>query len=104
MRADVHDALEAKGLLPERHHVDAGYGDAEGLVASARDHGVALVGPLLADNQWQPRTEGGFTIDRFALNWDAQRATCPAGYISESWVFDRNQAHAVMRIRFSLTH
>ncbi|WP_237478722.1 hypothetical protein [Lichenibacterium dinghuense] len=43
--ADVHAALKHKGLQPERHLVDAGYIDADALVASARDHGVTLVGP-----------------------------------------------------------
>ena len=43
--ADVHAALKGKDLRPERHLVDAGYIDADGLVASARDHGITLVGP-----------------------------------------------------------
>jgi len=100
----VHEALKAKDLRPDRHLVDAGYVDADHLVASARDHAITLVGPVPKDNQWQARTEGAFTIDQFALDWDRQVATCPAGHTSESWIPDTNQGHGVMRIRFSLTH
>jgi transposase len=100
----VHEALKAKDLRPDRHLVDAGYVDADHLVASARDHAITLVGPVPKDNQWQARTEGAFTIDQFALDRDRQVATCPAGHTSESWIPDTNQGHGVMRIRFSLTH
>ena len=102
--ADVHAALKGKDLRPERHLVDAGYIDADGLVASARDHGITLVGPPPADNQWQARTEGAFAIEQFDLDWDRQIATCPAGQTSESWIPDTNGGHDNVRIRFSLTH
>ena len=97
--ADVHEALKGKDLLPKRHLVDAGYIDADQLVVSARDHAITLVGPPPADNQWQARTEGAFTLDHFSLDWDNQVATCPAGKTSESWIADLNRDHAVMRIR-----
>jgi len=99
----VHGSLAAKGLLPDKHFVDTGYMDADQLVASARDHGVALIGPTLKDNQWQARTEGAFTIQDFTLDWDGQLATCPAGHTSRSWTADHNQGRTVMRIRFSTT-
>ena len=102
--ASVHAALKDKDLRPERHLVDAGYIDADGLVASARDHGVTLVGPPPADNQWQARTEGAFAVEQFDLDWDRQIATCPAGHTSESWIPDTNGGHDNVRIRFSLTH
>ena len=47
----LHAALATKDLLPARHLVDAAYIDADGLVAAARDHDVALTGPVLKDNQ-----------------------------------------------------
>ena len=58
MLRNVPAALRDKDLRPERHLVDAGSIDADGLVASARDHGITLVGPPPADDQWQARTEG----------------------------------------------
>jgi len=102
--AGVHEALAAKNLRPDRHLVDAGYIDADQLVASARDHTITLVGPAPKDNPWQARTEGAITIDQFALDWERQIATCPAGHTRESWIPDHNRGHGVMRIRFSLTH
>jgi transposase len=99
----VHGSLATKDLLPSKHLVDTGYVDADQLVASARDHGVALIGPTLKDNQWQAKTEGAFTIQDFTLDWDRQLATCPAGHTSQSWTADHNQGRTVMRIRFSTT-
>ena len=97
----IHGSLAAKGLLPSKHLVDAGYVDADQLVASARDHGVELIGPTLKDNQWQARTEGAFTIQDFTLDWNEQLATCPAGHASQSWTASHNQGRTVTRIHFS---
>ena len=72
--ADVHAALKSKDLRPERHLVDAGYIDADGLVASARDHGITLVGPPPADNQWQARTEGAFAIEHLMVSLSNHRS------------------------------
>jgi len=99
----VHGSLAAKDLLPSQHLVDTGCVDADQLVASARDHGVALIGPTLKDSQWQAKTEGAFAIQDFTLDWDGQLATCPAGHTSQSWTADHNQGRTVMRIRFSTT-
>ena len=101
--APVHAALAAKGLLPDRHLVDAGYLDADQLVSSARDHGVALIGPAPRDNQWQGRTSGAFMLEDFALDWDRRVATCPEGRTSRSWSDEHDKERAVMRIRFSTT-
>jgi transposase len=99
----VHAALAEKGLLPGTHLVDAAYVDADQLVASERDHGVALVGPTPKDQQWQARTPGAFTIQDFRLDWDRRVAICPAGHTGQSWTADHNQGRTVMRIRFSTT-
>lgn len=99
----IHTSLAGKDLLPAKHLVDAGYVDADQLVASARDHGVELIGPTPKDNQWQARTEGAFTLQDFALDWDKQLATCPAGHTSQSWTASHNQDRTVTRIHFSTT-
>ena len=101
--APKHRSLADKGLLPAKHLVDAGYVDADQLVASVRDHDVELIGPTPKDNQWQARTEGAFTVQDFTLDWDKQLATCPAGHTSQSWTADANQGRTVMRIRLSTT-
>ena len=56
--APIHGSLATKDLLPAKHLVDAGYMDADQLVAGARDYGVELIRPVPKDNQWQARTEG----------------------------------------------
>ena len=99
--APVHAALAEKGLLPSRHLVDAGYLDADQLVASARDHGVALIGPAPRDNHWQGRTSGAFMLEDFVLDWDRRVATCPEGRTSRSWSDERDLGRTTMRVRFS---
>ncbi|GJG89702.1 hypothetical protein tb265_48830 [Gemmatimonadetes bacterium T265] len=78
----VHAALTARGLLPTEHLVDKGYTDAATLLASERDRGVHLVGPVAADPSWQARAGAGFAQADFAIDWERQIATCPAGKTS----------------------
>jgi transposase len=79
----VHDSLEAAGLTPGEHAVDSGYVSADLLVA-ARQRGITLLGPLLADTSAQARA-GGYTQDAFAIDFDARQATCPQGVVSSKW-------------------
>ena len=83
--APIHTALEAKGLLPGDHLLDAGYVDAELLVDSQSEHGVRLVGPVRPDVSWQARSGQGFDIGHFAIDWGAGRVTCPEGKTSVLW-------------------
>lgn len=99
-REDIHEALEAKGLLPETHLADAGYVAADQLVAS-RKKGVTLLGPAPKDYQWQARSGEGFTVQDFLLNWDREVATCPAGHQSQSWGPDYHQRQTALKVRFS---
>ena len=79
----VHDSLEVAGLAPGEHVVDSGYVSAD-LLVSARQRGITLLGPLLADTSAQART-GGYTADMFAIDWDHRQATCPQGAVSSTW-------------------
>lgn len=97
----VHRALEHRDLLPRVHLVDAGYVDADQLLASQRDYAVALVGPTPKDQQWQAKAGEGFAVGDFALDWKREVATCPTGHESSSWTPDHNQGRAVVKIRFS---
>jgi transposase len=83
--AAIHAALATKGLPPGEHLVDSAYVDAELLVRSREDHGIALVGPGRPDPAWQTRVEGAFTLERFAIDWDRRRARCPEGKLSAGW-------------------
>jgi transposase len=81
----IHAALAGKGLVPGEHLVDAAYVDAELLVRSREDHGIDLAGPPRGNPTWQTRIEGGYTIDRFEVDWDKERARCPEGKLSSAW-------------------
>ena len=56
----IHAALQQQQLLPEKHMVDAGYIDAESLVASQTEYGIDLVGPTAKDHRWQAQEQNGY--------------------------------------------
>ena len=99
----VHQALQAKDLLPAIHLVDTGYLDAGLLVASQQEYGADLLGPARPDVKWQARERQGFDAQSFAIDWDQQRAICPEGHASISWtpaIDNRNTA--VLKVKFSM--
>jgi hypothetical protein len=97
---DIHEALEAKGLLPATHLADTGYVAADQLVAS-RKKGVTLLGPAPKDYQWQAPSGEGFTVQDFLLDWEREVAICPAGHASRSWGPDYHQRPTALKVRFS---
>jgi hypothetical protein len=82
----VHRSLERRELLPSEHLVDKGYTDARVLVASQRDHGVELIGPVAQDPSLQARKNAGFDKSAFTVDWERNVVTCPAGKESISWL------------------
>lgn len=82
----VHRSLRRRDLLPAEHLVDKGYTDAKVLVASQREHGVEIIGPVAQDPSWQARDHAGFDKSAFAVDWEAKVVTCPAGKQSISWL------------------
>ena len=101
----IHAALATHDLLPEQHVVDTGYVDAQELVRSREHYGVDLFGPSREDYHWQARTGTGFEACQFAIDWQQEYATCPAGKISSSWspVKDR-RGHPGIKIKFAVQH
>ncbi|MFJ4126319.1 IS1182 family transposase [[Kitasatospora] papulosa] len=99
--APIHAHLAERALLPDRHLVDAGYATAREVVTARLDHGVGLVGPILASTSWQTKDSGGFSQADFTIDWDSQRVTCPNGITTNNWREDRSQyGAAVVRARF----
>lgn len=99
----VHEALEAKGLLPAEHYPDGGYVDADLLVRAPVEYGVEVVGPVRPDVRWQA-TEGGYDVSQFAVDWDRQRVTSPEGKESQSWgPRVDNQTRPAINVKFSRT-
>jgi transposase len=98
----VHRSLDSRNLLPSEHLVDKGYTDATILVASQRDYGVEIIGPVAQDPSWQSRDKAGFDKSAFAIDWEAKVVTCPAGKQSISWLPKTNPASGVdFEARFS---
>jgi hypothetical protein len=99
MTLPVTAALHGKGLGPARHYLDSGYASAAALLAAARDHGAALVTPLLADNSRQARERAGYDRSAFAIDYDARAVTCPQGQRARGWhpVTDRGKPAIVIQ-------
>jgi len=85
MTAVIDDDLAAKNLAPGGHYVDSGYLSAAVVVAEAARHGIALIGPLLADTSAQARAGNGYARENFTIDYDHQRVTCPQGRTSATW-------------------
>lgn len=85
MTEPIHAHLGQRGLLPGEHLVDSGYPSAQLLVSSQTDYGITLITPMLADTSPQARAGAGFDRTAFAVDFDAQHATCPQGRTSSSW-------------------
>jgi len=83
--AAVHARLAAHGLTPHEHYLDSGYPSAELLVASFRDHGIALITPVLLDHSRQAKAKSGFAAHDFTVDWEQKKARCPAGHASATW-------------------
>ena len=85
MTSVIDDDLAARGLAPARHYLDSGYLSAAIVAGEARRHGVALIGPLLADTSAQARAGAGYARADFAVDYNARVVTCPQGKTSASW-------------------
>jgi transposase len=85
MTEPIHDALAGKHLTPGRHYLDSGYLSAALVVASLARHGIALIGPLLADSSAQARAGNGYARTDFTIDYDTQTVTCPQGRKAASW-------------------
>ena len=85
MTAGIDDDLAGKTLAPGRHYLDSGYLSAALVVAEAARHGIALIGPLLADTSAQARAGHGYARADFTVDYDSKTVTCPQGKTSVSW-------------------
>lgn len=92
--AAIHQKLADKGLLPAEHFVDAGYVDADLLVASQRDHAVSLEGPVRAIPTRATEAEQAYEQRHFAIHWESERVTCPQGKTSVTWRAGRDEVGA----------
>ena len=82
---EIHRQLSRAELLPDKHLVDAGYVEAQGLVESRQKYDVELIGPVQSNGRWQQVQGNGFDISHFEIDWEGKKATCPEGKVSSSW-------------------
>jgi transposase len=104
MTEPIHTHLAERDLLPHEHLLDSGYVAAAVLVSSQQTHAVDIVGPTLSDNSWQARQADGLDVACFAIDWEAQQVTCPAGHTSVRWTAGHDKqgdGQAVIAIQFA---
>jgi len=99
----IHHALQEKGLLPTEHLADTNYAEAKQFVQSRQQYGIDLIAPTRADHKWQGKEKQGFDASSFQIDWEAQKARCPAEQESLSWTpaIDRYD-NQVIKIKFSM--
>ena len=85
MTSVIDDDLARKNLPPGRHYLDSGYLSAALVVAEHARHGIALIGPLLADTSAQARAGNGYARADFTVNYDTKTVTCPQGKTAAAW-------------------
>jgi len=101
MTEPVQDALAARNLAPGRHYADSGYLSAALVVSALTTWGIALIGPLLANNSAQARAGHGYARADFTVDYDTKTVTCPQGKTSSSWTQCTQRGHAAAVTTFS---
>jgi transposase len=103
MPSRIQQQLEARGLAPAEHLLDAGYVSADTLVASHKA-GIDLIGPPPPEPGWRAKAGEGYAGSCFVLNWEEQVATCPEGQRSASWKAGLDhEGRPSVAIRFATT-
>ena len=85
MTSVIDNDLARKNLPPGRHYLDPGYLSAALVVAEHARHGIALIGPLLADTSAQARAGNGYARADFTVNYGTKTVTCPRGRTAAAW-------------------
>jgi Transposase DDE domain len=85
MTGIIHDDLAARDLAPGRYYTDSGYLSAALVVSELARHGIALIGPLLADNSPKARAGHGYARADFTIDYDTGTVTCPQGKTAATW-------------------
>ena len=101
MTSVIHDDLAGKTLAPGRHYLDSGYLSAALVVSEAARHGIALIGPLLADTSAQARAGKGYARADFTIDYGNRTVTCPQGNTSASWTPCTQRGNDAIVVHFS---
>ncbi len=102
MAEPIHRALAQQDCLPSTHVVDGGYVDADAIVTSRSTYDVELLGPVPLENSWQAKTEHGFDLSSFQIEWQSQTVTCPTGHLNRSWTHTKDRfGQEVIYVKFA---
>ena len=86
MTAPIHQALEARDLLPGEHYVDSGYPSGRpGRRIPPRPRGHADHPAAGRSSPPRPGPATGFDRTAFTIDFDTRTARCPQGQTSSSW-------------------
>lgn len=96
----IRASLATKDLLPSEHLADGGYVSVEQLLASVRDYGIRLIGPVNEATGWQSRVEQAYTLEAFQIDWDNRTVTCPQGKTTTIWRSVLNSGKPSILTRF----
>ena len=100
----IQQSLAARNLLPALQVADMGYTSSRNLARRYKRYQIDLIGPVYVDRQWQGRVAEGFTIERFAIDWDRRQVTCPQGHASVGWSQSTSaQGRASVHVTFDPT-
>jgi transposase len=78
--------------------------DAQGMVAATTTYAVDMVGPVLADTNWQARQNRGYAAADFTIDWANHTVRCPQGHTSSYWrAHHDHTGHDVVEVRWSWT-
>ncbi|MGA6228189.1 IS1182 family transposase [Streptomyces umbrinus] len=102
MTTVIHTQLAERERLPTEHFLDAGYVDGPTLVATRRDLGVEVVGPMPSNTSSQADSHSGaYSLDAFSIDWDNKTVTCPGGSTTSGWKNRIHKGNPSIRIWFS---
>lgn len=93
--------VQERGLRPKELLVDAGYVSGEILAAEGKK-GTQVLGPVGATPGWQNEQQTGMGVQNFSVDWEKQRATCPAGQESLPWREGKDErGNVTLRMAFA---
>lgn len=97
----IHEDLNKLNLTPKTHLVDTAYINLDVLVSSKEKYNIDIIGPPKEGPTWRAKIEGGYTMDKFTINWDEKTVTCPENKTSTSWFLTTRDDYRGIISRFS---
>jgi len=85
------ERVEERALSPGRLYVDKGYVSGETVAKAQSEHGTELYGPPAI-----PRETGRLPVEKFSVDFEAGRATCPAQKTSDTFTIELGDDNRVL--------